>query len=217
MTSLPFLKEPEARAIAEQLTPLIVQGFTSQYDFIGAITDATKVAIEPVPTVYYAVRRGTVDYAIFGIFHRYDPKAPHHYDFEGAVISSDTYPMVASVCHLKFNFAQVAESPTLFIEAGGHGIHLKPTEFYKNDWNSIEYSNVNLVSMNWPDKEWERIRKMFGMSVKTPDQWVDIDLENYVKQKKPTINGVRLTTSRGLFWERPDLLFALAAKRKVMA
>lgn len=213
MNPLPFVKEPKAMKIAEELCPRIVHGFRSKYDFPTMITDSPTVGIEPIPTVYYAVRQG--GYVIYGIFHPYDPVAPHRFDFEGALVvnTGAGCQSIASVCHLGFNFKSVvSDTATLFIEAGGHGIHLHPADFYPKHPNYIEYGKVNLVSMNFSEAEWKRIRLMFGTFVKTPDQWVDVNIENYVKQKRPTIEGVRLTTSRGLIWERPDLLFALAKK-----
>jgi len=160
---------------------------------------------------------GRCNYCLYAVYHLYDTAAPHQHDFEGILVRNDPDSrdfLIGTVCHWGLRWWKVTkdnkwDSHAVAIQAGGHGIY-KPD----GDMNELRYDNVMLIPMDdEPFKsKWEFYRKQFAPHVKMPDQWVDMNIENYVLHFRPGFEGVRLETSRGLIWSRPDILIQLAEK-----
>lgn len=213
----PLVFAKDGKAIVESLGLEVMQGFQSQYDLLTGISYANQLPVIPVPPVYYAVRESIGDrFVILGFYHPYDPAAMHRHDFEGAIIRIDSEKEerdIITVCHHSFK-RDSARSPYLFIEPHGHGIWplFSPeldehTPFPKA---YIKYGAFDFVDMaDWTPEGWAKLKKEFGPSVNTPHEWHDLRLEQWVKKYKPHVWGHTITTTKGLFWERPDILYEL--------
>ena len=229
MTPLKVVAAKQALKIAKQYQPTFIQECETAYDFICNIETADQESwlFNPRPELYYGVRQDANHYYIvYAVYHRYDPAARHHSDLEGVLVKLAEFPGpgeltgwtsmdgVATVSHLDLKFYPPSKyNHRLWIEYGGHAITSNQRLAHAEPY--MVYRYFNLVNMNDHafQSQWDALKQKFNPWVHLPDQWMDISLETYVKARKPTINDVKLTTTAGLFWYRPDLLFALAEKR----
>lgn len=222
MIPLPFANKQDERKALKGHPLIVTAEFGSPYDLIASINfgDEADQFVEPVPSLYYAVRKGPeAVYLIYAIYHRRDPASLHRHDFEGvlAEIRNGLIRRTATISHLNilFRLATTVRYLEAICESGGHGLSINFEPWLLHGRTAIDYQNWQLVNMGAKPflKAWPKIQEQFGPNVNLPDRWVDVKLENYVRQKRPTILGERLTTTRGLFWERPDILFELANRR----
>jgi hypothetical protein len=223
MKPLKPLPIAEAKKLIKEFPLTVCCPIETHWDFLAAINFGEEIPTfyEPTPPVYYATRQaddGRV-FLIYALYHRYDPKSRHRHDFEGVcqevIAGKDNipaYPKTLSVSHLNLLGCMPTSYAELWCEPGGHALSFRVPQAPRN---YMVYENLKPISMDSPlfKRQWEYIRKQFGEWVHLPDEWIDIGLENYVRQKYPVILGERLETTKGLFWHRPDILFELAEKR----
>lgn len=217
MKALERMSIKTARRIAEKLQPEFFHEISSVWDFPCTITDRRSFEFEPRPPLYYSVREDDVYwYVAYCFYHRYDPAGRHEHDFQGVLMQKHkTHDVKYRFAMVQHHFLAFGERipqirPGFVVRAGSHAIH--------NDFTPrqslMEYADYTLVDMdtNNFDREW--VMEVFGdTGPKLPEQWIDVRLRAYIRKRKPTIKGVKITKMEGLFLHRPDLLFALAEKR----
>jgi len=191
----------------------------SREDFISSLFVDPNERFEAEPNIYYFVKQNKGwNFIGYSVYHYIDKSAMHNHDFEGILFAIDgtNYGTIATVAHLNFHFcmSRIEIIKSVMIEPGGHAIHPFFGKFESwRDKNHITYRNFGLVNMDDPDKfNWKNIQNCFGESVKLPDKYVDMQIEAYIEKETPTIADKFLTTSRGLWYHRPDILFELARK-----
>lgn len=194
--------------------PLVVEcELKSAFDFLSSITTERELAFEPVPPVYYRVMEGTdCYYTVHAFYHRYDPVARHHHDFEGVVSympKDKNKACIRGYCHhWDFLFNYSGQPLFVNIEAGSHALSGVSTVMK----TVLRYKNFNYICMDDQAfmKRFEEYREMFRPSVKMPDDWQDTKMNVYAAKKRPIIGGRLITSSKGLLWNDPEKFFALA-------
>lgn len=210
----------KARRIVDKHSVSFFCGISSKYDIPVAIpktkTQLTYSVEAPFP-VYYSVKEcKNYYYIIYALYHTYDPVARHKHDFEGELLvvnKTDRLGCYRAVMvnHNKLIFTELGGfSP--YVEAGSHAIspHMLSTAAATL---FICTTRSHLINMNSSKFDWLATSAILAPWAHLPDKWFDRSLENYVRKRRPTILGKRLTTTKGLFWRRPDILIALAEKR----
>jgi len=227
-----WMTENELDETAEIWAPTIVCEVKNVSDYLGEIpmdldSDTYEHRGMVRPTAYYHFRcDNEYMYVIFAYYHFWDIAARHKHDFEGILLAVDkkapdgVIKYAASIYHHEIKFVQDiginALNDYFGVEGGGHGIEWN-NGILRKPKNAMVYRDFRFESMDaWSVQKQEKIRKAFEPSVKLPDQWIDLELETYVKGHKPVIFSHRLRTTRGLFLNRPDILFELAKTRGMM-
>lgn len=219
MKPLPIVSYDKSLGFARSFQPLILHGFKGWHDWPVALGHRPGT-FPGIPTMYYCVRKSAEKhpYVMYALYHPWDEAAWHWHDFEGILVHQDDTGSLnyASVSHLHIRFERTTFPLAFFVEADGHGITPLPSPD-KVDTNHLRLCDFDLQDLGVITvKDWQRYKAAFAPTVKMPDEWHDLTLEKWVQKVKPTINGVRLTTTKGLFWDRPDLLFAVAEKRNLL-
>lgn len=210
--------------LASGVNIIVYQIVKTPWDFLCPISEhgvigkqVTDIPFTNKPPIYFMVREDNrYAYVTLAFYHRLDPAARHDHDFEGVLVKysykdrSVGFHMI-TVNHHQFIFNKFEQHSRriITIEADGHGI--EPVCKYNERFPFIHYNKFDYIDMDTIDMD--SYRKMFNPSVKLPDQWFDRSLENYVNKCKPKIGGKCLSTTEGLWTERPDILFELAEMR----
>jgi hypothetical protein len=227
---LPFVTDEDLQSLLKDYIPTIYQYIESVYDFICGINFGYSLPFDPRPPLYHwAVEDDDFFYLGYAVYHYQDTASLHRHDLESILLQIDkeTHYITrqCTVSHLDLIFTYPLnqdDDATFIIEEKGHGIRSLQQHGFDLSKNSIMYINFDTsyrfnLKHIWNTNVWEQLQKQFGNTVNLPDRYVDMSvkgIEAYIKAKNPIIEGERVRTSRGWFWNRPDLLFKYAEKLK---
>jgi len=235
-----------AQKIARAIAPTFDQKLESAWDVPIPIT-LDKPNLEARPPLYYAIREDKqFYYCLFALYHYWDPKARHMGDFEGVMnilhkpwadrglkkfahnarfLKIHLWQSVLlqmSICHHRILIYEDGHWG-FHVEAGGHGISKRDTEY---DQTYLHLDNMDLVNMLDAAHfsfTWDELEAKWNPWVKSPRQWRDQNIEKYVRKKRPAIpdwSDNFCTTSEGWMWDRPDmwvsfLCYTNAGRRRI--